>query len=61
MTVSEINTVLQWEQSAVSHQLQVLRHCRVVERMRDDSQGGYHLTDPQIPSLLAEALHNKRP
>lgn len=56
MTVSEICSALKWEQSAVSHQLQMLKKAGVVTSLRQGKNVIYQLTDPRIMTLIMDAL-----
>ena len=54
MTVSQISERLKWEQSAVSHQLQVLRTYQIVERVV------YRLVDPLVMGIIADVVNEIR-
>ena len=56
MTVSEISQALEWEQSAVSHQLQLLKQKKLVTASRRGKNMVYQLTSPQIMALIADAI-----
>jgi DNA-binding transcriptional ArsR family regulator len=56
-TVEELADVVGMEQSAVSHQLRLLRQQRLVAVRRDGRHGHYRLFDHHLPELLA-ALRN---
>lgn len=58
--VSEIVDALEMEQSAVSHQLRVLREARLVRAVRDGKSRIYHLDDDHIFSVLNQVLHHIR-
>lgn len=58
MTVSEISASLEWEQSAVSHQLKLLKQKKLVSASRHGKNMVYQLTSPQIMSLIADAVEN---
>jgi DNA-binding transcriptional ArsR family regulator len=55
-TVSELMSALDMEQSAVSHQLRVLREYRLVVAERKGRQRVYALHDEHVASLLDEAI-----
>ena len=55
-TVSELMDVLEMEQSAVSHQLRVLREYRLVAADRKGRQRLYALYDDHVAALLDEAV-----
>ena len=59
-TVSEIVEVVQMEQSAVSHQLRVLRDHAIVSARRIGRRREYALRDEYIRSLLEDALLHVR-
>lgn len=56
MTVSQISAALNWEQSAVSHQLQLLKHNNCVSYERHGKQIVYKLDNPTIITLIADAI-----
>ena len=56
MTVSQISTALNWEQSAVSHQLQLLKQYNCVSYERHGKQIVYKLDNPTIMTLIADAV-----
>ena len=56
MSVSEISTKLNWEQSGVSHQLQLLRKYNLVQQRREGKTVIYHLEDPQVMTMIADVL-----
>lgn len=56
MTVSEISKALDWEQSAVSHQLQILRQTDCVVPKRHGKQIRYKISNPIVITLIADAL-----
>ncbi|WP_018334531.1 ArsR/SmtB family transcription factor [Actinomycetospora chiangmaiensis] len=55
-TVGELVTDVGMEQSAVSHQLRVLRHLGLVVGERDGRQIRYRLHDDHVAQLLDEAV-----
>ena len=55
-TVSEIVAVVGMEQSAVSHQLRVLREHQVLSMRRVGRTRLYELTDEHLGALLDQAL-----
>lgn len=59
MTVSEISQALEWEQSAVSHQLQLLKQKKLVTASRRGKNMIYQLTSPQIMALIADAIEDR--
>lgn len=59
MTVSEISHALEWEQSAVSHQLQLLKQKKLVTASRRGKNMVYQLTSPQIMALIADAIEDR--
>lgn len=56
MSVTEISNCLDWEQSGVSHQLQLLRKYNLVQQHRQGKVVIYHLDDPQVMVLIADVL-----
>jgi ArsR family transcriptional regulator, nickel/cobalt-responsive transcriptional repressor len=54
--VGELATQVGMEQSAVSHQLRILRHLRLVVGDRDGRQIIYALHDDHVRALLSEAV-----
>lgn len=56
MTVSQISTALNWEQSAVSHQLQLLKRHNCVSYERHGKQIIYKLDNPTVMTLIADAV-----
>ena len=56
MSVSEISTKLNWEQSGVSHQLQLLRKYNLVQQRRAGKTVIYQIEDPQVITLIADVL-----
>jgi DNA-binding transcriptional ArsR family regulator len=60
-SVSELVEVLEMEQSAVSHQLRILREHGLVAVERVGRRSVYALTDEHVLALLEEALrHTER-
>ncbi|MDO4903218.1 MAG: metalloregulator ArsR/SmtB family transcription factor [Limosilactobacillus sp.] len=55
-TVTEISEKLNWEQSGVSHQLQILRKFNLVQQHRQGKEIIYELNDPQVMTMIADAL-----
>ena len=56
--VGELAETVGMEQSAVSHQLRVLRHLGLVARTRQGRNVHYALHDGHVASLLDEALYH---
>lgn len=57
-TVGELTDVLHMEQSAVSHQLRVLREHALVDAAKVGRQRVYSLRDEHVVALLAAALQH---
>lgn len=57
-TVGELATAVAMEQSAVSHQLRVLRHLGLVEGQRQGRSVTYALHDDHVAQLLDEAIYH---
>jgi len=60
LTVSEICERVEMSQSAVSHQLRVLRQARVVNYRRDGRSSYYTLDDMHVEEILRMGLHHVR-
>lgn len=60
MSVSEISKSLDWEQSAVSHQLRLLRTRKIVKQERKGKTVIYQLADPQIMTFIVDAISRAR-
>ena len=56
MTVSQISESLSWEQSAVSHQLQLLRKKKLVSSVRHGKTVVYRLENRIAMTLIADAI-----
>ena len=56
MTVTEISKQMNWEQSGVSPQLQLLRQYYLVQQRRNGKEMIYHLDDPQVMTLIADVI-----
>jgi DNA-binding transcriptional ArsR family regulator len=57
-SVGELAAAVEMEQSAVSHQLRLLRHLGLVVRERQGKRTIYALHDPHVAVLLAEATYH---
>jgi DNA-binding transcriptional ArsR family regulator len=57
-TVEELAAAVAMEQSAVSHQLRLLRQQRLVAVRRDGRHAHYRLYDHHLPDLLAALRHH---
>jgi DNA-binding transcriptional ArsR family regulator len=57
-TVEALAAATDMEQSAVSHQLRLLRQQRLVAVRRDGRHGYYRLYDHHLPELLAALRHH---
>lgn len=56
LSVTEISERMEWEQSGVSHQLKILRQYDLVQQHRIGKTIIYHLEDPLIMTLIADAI-----
>lgn len=56
--VGELAAAVNMEQSAVSHQLRVLRHLGLVIGTRDGKRISYRLYDAHVAQLLNEAVYH---
>ncbi|MDR3241637.1 MAG: metalloregulator ArsR/SmtB family transcription factor [Lactobacillaceae bacterium] len=57
-SVSEIVAALQMEQSAVSHQLKLLREAQLVQTKKQGREVLYCLSDSHVLILLDNAMHH---
>jgi DNA-binding transcriptional ArsR family regulator len=57
-TVEELAAAVSMEQSAVSHQLRMLRQQRLVAVRRDGRHAHYRLHDHHLPELLVAMRHH---
>lgn len=58
MCVSDIATLLQMGQSAISHQLRVLKQMRLVKFRREGKTIFYSLSDGHIQTILAQGMEH---
>ena len=58
MCVCDIATLLQMTQSAISHQLRVLKQMRLVSFRRDGKTVFYKLADAHIQTILAQGMEH---
>ena len=58
MCVCDIATLLQMGQSAISHQLRVLKQMRLVSFRRDRKTVFYKLADAHIQTILAQGMEH---
>ena len=58
MCVCDIATLLQMGQSAISHQLRVLKQMRLVNFRRDGKTMFYSLSDDHIQTILAQGMEH---
>ena len=58
MGVCDIATLLQMGQSAISHQLRVLKQMRLVKFRRDGKTVFYSLSDDHIQTILAQGMEH---
>lgn len=56
LTVTELKTVLNMTQSAVSHQLKTLRDANIVTNRREGKEVYYKLSDQHIYTIFNQAL-----
>lgn len=57
-TVGEIAAAVQMEQSAISHQLRLLRHLGLVDSRRNGRSISYSLYDDHVAHLLDQAVYH---
>lgn len=60
LCVHDLTVVLDMGQSAVSHQLRVLRNLRIVKRRKAGKTVYYSLDDVHIEQIFAQTLHHVR-
>ena len=58
MRVGDIATTLEMGQSAISHQLRVLRSARLVKYRKEGKEAWYSLDDDHVVSLMNEGLEH---
>lgn len=58
MCVCDIAAVIQMGQSAVSHQLRLLRNARLVKYRKDGPTAWYSLNDDHVYTLLSQGLEH---
>lgn len=58
MCVCDIATLLQMGQSAISHQLRILKQMRLVSFRRDGKTVFYSLADSHIQTILAQGMEH---
>lgn len=58
MCVCDIATLLQMGQSAISHQLRILKQMRLVNFRRDGKTVFYSLSDDHIQTILAQGMEH---
>ena len=56
--VGDIATALEMSQTAISHQLRVLKHSHLVRCRRDGKQMYYSLADDHVKTILAAGLEH---
>jgi len=60
LTVNDICAAVEMSQSAVSHQLRILRNARVVKYRRDGRSSWYSLDDDHVADILRMGLSHVR-
>ena len=60
MCVCDIAEALQMGQSAISHQLRVLRTARLVKYRKDGKEAWYSLADDHVVKLMCQGLDHVR-
>lgn len=58
LCVCDLCDVLGMQQSAVSHQLRVLRNLRIVKRRKEGKMMYYSIDDQHVEGLFLQALHH---
>ncbi len=56
--VTDIATALQITQSAISHQLKILKQSRLIRSRRDGKQIYYALADDHVRSIIGQGLEH---
>lgn len=56
--VNEIATALNMSQSAISHQLRILKTSRLIKAERDGKLSIYSLADSHVKSILSQGLEH---
>lgn len=60
LCVCELSEIVKMSQSAVSHQLRVLRNLRLVKRRKEGKQVYYSLDDEHIVTIFTQGLEHIR-
>jgi len=60
LCVCDIAAVIEMSQSAVSHQLRVLRGARLVKYRKDGKMAWYSINDSHVASLLRQGIEHIR-
>ncbi|MBO5778839.1 MAG: helix-turn-helix transcriptional regulator [Clostridia bacterium] len=58
MCVCDLATILTMNQSAISHQLRILKQARLISARREGKQVFYSLTDDHVHQLLDTAIRH---
>ena len=58
LCVHDLTLILDMGQSAVSHQLRVLRNLRIVKRRKEGKTVFYSLDDDHIEQIVSQTLHH---
>lgn len=58
MCVCDIAAVVKMGQSAISHQLRVLRNARLVKYRREGKNAWYSINDEHVASLLSQGIEH---
>jgi len=56
LSVSEITEILEMEQSAISHQLRMLKQARLVKHRREGKSVFYSLDDDHVKQIFKQGL-----
>lgn len=56
--VNDLAAALDMTQSAISHQLQILKHARLVKNRRDGKSILYSLDDEHVRSILTQGMEH---
>ena len=58
LCVCDIATVLNMTQSAISHQLRILKQARLVRSRRDGKQSYYFLADDHVRTIVGQGMEH---
>lgn len=56
--VQDISTIVEMSQSAVSHQLRVLRHANLIKKKKQGKHVFYSLSDNHVTGIIAQSMEH---